>query len=80
MILCKNHDDAVLGCLGMADDRYTMDFGDVEPGAKLYWCANCGPVMHAMVVALQDAFETRSDFADELQEAIRKLRGETPDA
>jgi hypothetical protein len=73
MILCKNYDDEAPGCLGMADDRYTMDFSDVEPGAKIYWCSACGPVAHAMDAAIQEAFETRPGFAEEFEEAIETV-------
>jgi len=48
-----------------------MDFGDVEPGAKIYWCAFCGPDAHAMNDALVEALEVRGqEFVAEVSEAI----------
>lgn len=35
-------------CLREADDRYTMDFTDVESGSFIYWCSSCGPLETAI--------------------------------
>ena len=34
-------------CMSEHDDRFTMDFTDVEPDAYIYWCVKCGPEAHA---------------------------------
>ena len=73
-VMCRNYADEAPGCLGLADNRYTMDFDDVEPGAKIYWCSHCGPVAHAMDRAIQEACATRPGFAEELREAIDKAK------
>lgn len=60
-----------MDCGKLADERYTMDFTDVEPGAFLHWCAECGPRAHAMKDALLEALDTRGPaFARELEAAI----------
>lgn len=65
-------------CGKLADERYTMDFTDVKPGAFLYWCAECGPPAHAMNDALVEALETRGpEFARELEARIKEAE-ETP--
>lgn len=67
---CRDFGDRP-GCLGTADERYTMDFGDVEPGAKIHWCSHCGPEAHAMNDALMEALETRGPaFAAEFEKAV----------
>lgn len=65
------------GCLGEADERYTMDFTDVEPGAYIYWCAHCGPEAMIMDKALTEAFETRPGFARELETAMDEVEAKT---
>ena len=70
---CRDHGDRE-GCLGEADERYTMDFTDVEPGAYIYWCAFCGPDANAINDSLQEAFATRPGFAAELQSAIDEAK------
>jgi len=71
MIPCKNHNDPdVTDCLGYADDRFTMDFDDVVPGEKLYWCENCGPRAHAMVELIHKAIENRPGFEEEFVAAM----------
>jgi len=68
--LCRDYGDRP-GCLGAADERYTMDFTDVEPGAYLYWCAHCGPDAHALSAALCNALKTRGpEFAEEFDAAV----------
>lgn len=67
--LCRDYGDRP-GCLGEADERWTMRFDDI--GEKpIYWCAFCGPDAHAMGAALTEALETRGpEFATEVDEAI----------
>ena len=73
-ILCQNiKDPDAPWCLGVADARYTMDFSDVEPGSKVYWCAACGPKEKALEKAIMGAFETRSGFEEEFQEALDRV-------
>lgn len=72
---CKDEGDRP-GCLGVADERYTMDFGDVEPGAKVYWCAYCGPEAHAMAEVMAAKLNdpvTGKLFAEELEREIEKV-------
>lgn len=76
---CKNFDDPDVpemgagGCKNQSDPRYTMDFTNVEPGAFIYWCAECGPAANAMNDALQAAFDERGDdFTKQLEEAIEQ--------
>jgi hypothetical protein len=69
-LLCQNAADAAPGCVGIADARYTMDFSDVKPGAKIYWCEVCGPVAHEFDKRLNEALKTRPGFAKKLREAI----------
>lgn len=63
------------GCLGEADERYTMDFTDVEPGRYFYWCAFCGPEAHAMSAAIQGLDDKgATKFHAAVDEAYRKMR------
>lgn len=72
--ICKDHGDRE-GCLGEADERFTMDFSDIgEP--PIHWCAHCGPEAHMMSEALGLAFKTRPGFAAELEAAINKVKDE----
>lgn len=57
-------------CDRAADPRYTMDFTDVEPGAFIYWCDQCGPVAHEMNDALQASFDADPAFKDRLAAQI----------
>jgi hypothetical protein len=67
---CRDYGDRP-GCFGAANERYTMDFTDVEPGAYLYWCAFCGPEAHALNAALDRALKTRGPkFAEEFDAAV----------
>ena len=65
---CRGEGDRP-GCLGIADERYTMRFDDIGE-APLHWCAACGPEAQAMNDALQSAFATRPGFAGELAAAL----------
>ncbi len=79
-IVCRDYGNP--GCLGVPDERYTMDFSDVEPGAKIYWCTHCGPEAHAMADILENTIATRGkEFTDKLdgliqdaEEALRRER------
>lgn len=75
-IMCKNFDDPDYpgDCLGIADDRYTMDFSDVEPGAKIYWCSRCGPGAQAIETAITEACEDDPSFAKRFEAAIEKAK------
>ena len=64
------------GCLGEIDERFTMDFTDIEKGCYIYWCRRCGPEAHQMHAALNNAFETRPGFAEELKAAMDKAKEE----
>lgn len=71
--MCRDHGDAnVVDCLGVADDRYTMDFTDVEEGAYIYWCSMCGPRAHAWQALLDKALDERPGFAEDLKREIDK--------
>lgn len=70
-IVC--HDYGNPGCLGVPDERYTMDFSDVEPGAELHWCSHCGPEAHALADILEEAIVTRGkEFTDKLDGLIQE--------
>lgn len=73
--VCKDYGDNP-SCLKDTDERYTMDFSDVPDGGFIYWCAYCGPIAHNMQAAINEAFLTRPDFADELKAAIDKVQEE----
>jgi hypothetical protein len=79
---CKNYGDATYPghCLGTPDPRYTMDFTDVEPGAFIYWCANCGPGAHAIDAAIQKALRSREGFYEEFRDAIEAAEAEQREA
>jgi hypothetical protein len=62
-------------CLGEADESYTMNFSDVEPGAKLYWCSVCGPVAQALENAIVGAIESRPGFDHALEAALDEYDG-----
>ncbi len=66
---CNDYGDAP-GCAGEADDRYTMDYTDVEDGGFIYWCSKCGPLAHAMESGINEAFATRPGFGEEFAKAI----------
>lgn len=68
--LCNDYGDNP-ACQRDADERYTMDFTDVEADGFIYWCATCGPLAHAMESAINEAFATRPGFADEFAAAIK---------
>jgi 20S proteasome alpha/beta subunit len=68
-VRCNDYGDRP-GCLGEADDRYTMRFDDIGM-PPLYWCAACGPQAHAINAALEKALTTRGpEFTTKLGEAI----------
>lgn len=61
------------GCLGQADERYTMRFDDIgeEP---LHWCSHCGPEVQAQLRTLERAFETRGPvFLAQFSDAIENV-------
>lgn len=60
-------------CLGEADERYTMDFSDVEPGAKIYWCARCGRWAHEIDKVLVEKLHADPNFADKLEKAMVQI-------
>lgn len=70
---CKDHGDRP-GCLGEADERFTMYFDDIGK-PPIRWCAFCGPEAHRLVEALDLAFATRPGFAAELEAAIDSAKG-----
>lgn len=60
------------GCCSIPDMRYTMHFDDIgeEP---IYWCTHCGKQAAEMDAVIQDAFETRTGFAEEFRRAIEDV-------
>ena len=72
---CNDYGDRE-GCLGEADERYTMRFDDIgeEP---IYWCAFCGPTAHAMEQVIATALQERGPaFQKELTELIEQALAE----
>lgn len=68
---CQDYGDAgAPWCKGEVDERFTMDFTDVEPGALIKWCSACGPIAHRMQAAIEKAFDEREGFAEEFRTAI----------
>lgn len=59
-------------CGNLADEKFTMDFTDVEPGAYIHWCSKCGPIWTAVNEALTDKLENEPGFADILESEINK--------
>lgn len=76
---CRDHLERP-GCLGEADDRYTMYFDDIgEP--PIYWCAHCGPEANAMDKAITKALNTRGpEFKEKFREAIDRAKASEPKA
>jgi hypothetical protein len=68
------------GCLGDADERYTMRFDDIgEP--PIYWCAKCGPESNAINNALTKALETRGPaFVEKFSQAVQEAELDDEDA
>lgn len=65
---CQDERDPdVVGCLGEADPRYTID---LSPEGIIYFCAACGPRAAALNAALTNAFEEDPGFAEKLQASI----------
>jgi hypothetical protein len=77
--MCRDHGERP-GCLGEADDRYTMRFDDIgEP--PLYWCARCGPEVAVINAALTEALETRGpEFQKELAGLIDQAMQEVKES
>jgi hypothetical protein len=76
---CKNFSDpsAPPGCLGDIDEKYTMDFTDVEPDGYIYWCSFCGPKAHELNNLLNEALATRGpEFAKKLDAALTEKEKE----
>lgn len=59
-------------CVGAIDERFTMDFTDVEAGCFFYWCRVCGPIAHQMQAGINKAFAERDGFTEEFAAAIDK--------
>lgn len=70
---CQDDNQEKPGCLGIADSRFTMRFDDIQE-EPLYWCSCCGVQAQQMNEALQQAFETRPGFAEDLQKAMDQLK------
>ena len=51
--MCRDYGERP-GCLGEADERFTMNFDDIGE-QPLHWCSNCGANAHAMNEALREA-------------------------
>lgn len=71
--LCNDYGDNP-SCLKDADPRFTMDYTDVEAGGLIHWCAHCGPIAHGMEAAINEAFATRADFAEDFKKAIDEAK------
>lgn len=69
---CQDDKQGKPGCLGIADSRFTMRFDDIGE-APIYWCSSCGAKAIAMNKALQQAFETRPGFFEELRAAVDEV-------
>lgn len=77
--LCHNYGDPdAPGCLRDADDRFTMDFTDVEPGPAgyIHWCAKCGPIETALADNLMKAMEADPDFVSRFAESVAAAEAE----
>jgi hypothetical protein len=66
-------------CLREVDHRYTMNFDDVEPGARIYWCAHCGPEAQRINDLLMSFMQTAprekvKDLEDAIAAAEKKVR------
>lgn len=57
-------------CGNVSDPKYTMDFTDVEPGAYIHWCAECGPVWNEVNDNLTERIENENGFVVKLEKAI----------
>lgn len=59
-------------CGNLSDPAFTMDFTDVEPGAYIYWCRDCGPVWSRVSDILDDKLKAdrAGTFADALSTAM----------
>lgn len=64
------------GCLGAADERYTMRFDDIgEP--PIHWCAHCGAEAAQINDALTKAFQTGGEaFLDKFEAALDEAEKE----
>lgn len=77
--LCHNYGDPdAIGCLRDADDRFTMDFTDVDPGPAgyIHWCAKCGPIAHFLSESLTVALVTDPDFASRFEASMAAAESE----
>lgn len=68
-----NDDGQRPDCLGEADPAFTMDFDDVEKGAKIFWCSHCGAEARAMNDALVKAFKDDSSFARKFEKVLDEV-------
>ena len=57
-------------CGNEADERFTMDFTDVEPGAYIYWCASCGPTWHNIEKDIMKKMDDEPGFKEKFEKAI----------
>jgi len=72
-VYCNDYGDRP-GCLGEADPRYVMDFGE---GQIIHWCAFCGPEAHRLNNVLTKAFETRGpEFLEEFSTLVHNAEKE----
>ncbi len=62
-------------CGNEADERFTMDFTDVEPGAFIHWCATCGPVWHGVEKAINAKDAADPKFKEQFADAVNKAGG-----
>lgn len=60
-------------CDNEADPQYTMDFTDVKPGAYIYWCKACGPLMHEINQTLQDKMSNEEGFTERFAAAMDEV-------
>ncbi len=72
---CQDYlDPDVPGCLGEADERYTMSFEDIGEGC-IYWCSFCGPRAFVMEKVLDEGFK-QPGFAEALRVAVDQAEAE----
>lgn len=70
-VYCNNYGERT-GCLGEADDQYTMNFDEIDR-PLVSWCSYCGPDAHKMNEMLEDALSDGDPkFREKLIEMIEQ--------
>lgn len=61
-----------IGCLSVPDEKFTMDFSDINQG-QIHWCSNCGPKAARLYKAFIEAMNERGpEFREMATDAINK--------